>query len=212
MRLSIRHFPLLLLLVILCCSKAVGQVNYTGTELAVGVKGGTTFSLVTFSPSVNQKLKLGYMGGVVFRYSGEKNLALQVEANYIQKGWQETDADFNRTLNYVEVPLLSHFFFGKGVFRWIINIGPQISFLVNENIVGDATEPQHTELVKRRFDYGLCAGTGFEINTHRGGIYQLEARFAYSFSDFFDNSYSAQFQKSTSMALMVTAAVLFNTK
>ncbi|MCQ2349776.1 MAG: PorT family protein [Paludibacteraceae bacterium] len=208
-----RSLHLLLLAVsLLLCLTANAQVRYEGNELAVGAHGGVTMTMVTFSPSVAQQLKQGYWGGLMFRYSGEKNLGLQVEANYVQKGWKENESNFSRTLSYVEVPLLSHFFFGKGIFRWIINLGPQISFQVSDSSTGAATSVQHTELVKHRFDYGLCGGTGFEFNTRRAGIYQLEARFTYSFADFFDNSYSSSFQQSSNMAIMVSGAVLFNCK
>lgn len=205
-------FTLLLLLLTASSRLLTAQVNYFGNEIAVGVKGGTAMTFVTFSPSVEQTMNWGYHGGVVFRYSGEKNLALQLEANFVQKGWKESSGEFGRTLSYVDIPVLSHFFFGKGVFRWIVNLGPQVSFMVLDQSHGNPSLPQHTEPIKNRFDYGLCGGTGFEINTRCGGIYQLEARFAFSFADFFDNRYSAPFQQSSSMTLLLGGAVLFNCK
>ena len=63
-------------------------------------------TFVTFSPSVEQTMNWGYHGGVVFRYSGEKNLALQLEANFVQKGWKESSGEFGRTLSYVAIPVL----------------------------------------------------------------------------------------------------------
>lgn len=209
---TLRILITLVLCAVVATARLSAQVNYSGNELAVGVKGGATMSLVTFSPGVNLDMKWGYFGGVVFRYSGEKNLGIQVEANFVQKGWQEADAPFGRTLSYIDVPVLSHFFFGKGVFRWIVNLGPQVSYMILDQSAGTASLPQHIEPVKNRFDYGVCGGTGFEINTRRGGIYQLEARFAYSFADFFDNSYAASFQQSSSMTLLLSGAVLFNCK
>ena len=56
------------------------QQHYT-SNIAIGVKGGTTISKQMFSPTVEQSFLVGYMGGVTFRYIEEKHFGLIVECN-----------------------------------------------------------------------------------------------------------------------------------
>lgn len=210
---TMNKLPLLVCCLCMSLLSAGAQVRFDDEEFALGIRSGAVLSSVGFHPQVIQQQRLGLTGGLTFRYCGEKNLGIQVETNYVQKGWREIDTAYSRCLNYVEIPLLSHFFFGKGIFRWFFNIGPQISFLINSKSTESLTAaPQHTEPVHRRFDYGVTGGTGFEFNTRRAGIYQLEARYAFGFGDFFDNSTAAAFTQSKHRTIMLTLGILFNLK
>ena len=106
-------------------------------EFTVGVKGGTTLSRVSFTPTVTQSLLLGYTGGVSVRYIEEKYFGLIAEVNFTQCGWNETFEEdpytYNHTLNYITVPFLTHFFFGNRVVRGFINAGPQVGFLLGDS-------------------------------------------------------------------------------
>ena len=66
-----------LITAIICATtlgSAVAQKKFQ-QELSVGASFGTTFSTVSFSPTkVQQKMKLGYTGGVTLRWVTEKNL------------------------------------------------------------------------------------------------------------------------------------------
>ena len=54
-------------------------------ELSLGASFGTTFSQVSFAQTkVQQKMKMGYTGGLTLRWITEKNLGLQAELNFIQ--------------------------------------------------------------------------------------------------------------------------------
>ena len=73
------------------------------------------------------------------KYISEKHLGLIMELNFVQKGWreffdpeQQPDFAYQRTLSYLEVPFLTHVYFGNRV-RFIFNAGPKISFLLGEN-------------------------------------------------------------------------------
>ena len=88
------------------------------------VKGGTTLSRVSFTPTVTQSLLLGYTGGVSVRYIEEKFFGLIAEINFTQCGWNETFEEdpytYTHTLNYVTIPFLTHFFFGNRVVRGFV--------------------------------------------------------------------------------------------
>ena len=54
-------------------------------ELFLGASFGTTFSKVSFAQTkVQQKIKMGYTGGLTLRWITEKNLGLQAELNFIR--------------------------------------------------------------------------------------------------------------------------------
>lgn len=107
-------------------------------ELSLGASFGTTFSKVSFAQTkVQQKMKMGYTGGLTLRWITEKNLGLQAELNFIQHGWDEKFEDqpqykYSRTINYFELPILTHIYFGSKRFRVFVNLGPKIGYAFGE--------------------------------------------------------------------------------
>jgi hypothetical protein len=208
---------IILLLIIVSVCGAIFSQNYSGAELLVGIKGGATLSTGNFReaggtlPKQNTYYHLwGAAGGAVFRYSGEKYLALQVEANFLQRGWAERNR-FARTLNYVQIPLLSHIFFGKNSFRFFVNLGPEISYLISEKNDSGYDSNFVKEKIKNRFDYGIVAGGGFELHT-KAGIYQIEGRYEFGLGDVFSNGQPNLFSRSANRNILLTFGVLFNLK
>ena len=191
--------------------------TYNGAELIVGAKGGVTLSTGSFQKEIGIAEKQngyyhlwGLTGGAVFRYSGEKYAGLQIEANFCQRGWAQ-HGEFSRTLNYVQLPLLTHVFFGKKWFRFFINAGPEIAFLINEKNDSDSDSQFVTEKIKNRFDYGIAAGGGFEFHT-KAGIYQIEGRYEFGLGDVFANNPTDTFNRSKNRNVLITLGVLFNLK
>ena len=194
---------IILFTLVVSANSVFGQVNYFVPEYGVGVRGGATASWVSFLPSVGQSPTYGLQAGGVFRYISAKYFGVQVEANFTQRGWTEqSDAyTYTRHLNYVEVPFLSHIYFGGKVFRWFFNLGPSVSYQISDNIESTVTnteqKPRHTMAVKNRLDYAIAVGTGFEFNTKRAGIYQLEARSSFGLGDMFTNSATDDYRRSS---------------
>jgi hypothetical protein len=168
-------------------------------ERAVGISGGMTLSKVNFMPRVQQTLYMGFQGGVTARWRTEKNLGLQVELNLKQQGWEEkfegeayADMYYRRRMNYIEVPFLTHIYFGGEKVQFFVNLGPQIGIILNDKIednLGDRNtsqkiEVQHTRNFYTGLEWGLCGGPGIELRT-RIGSFLLEGRFFYSFADFY---------------------------
>ena len=58
--------------------------------------------------------------------------------------------------------------------------------------------------VKRKFDYGISAGLGVELNINKKNAINLEGRFYYGLNDVFSNRKSDPFQGSSGMSIMVT--------
>ena len=74
-------------------------------------------------------------------------------------------------MNYIEVPLMAHLGFGKDKgngARFVLNIGPQIGFLLGENEKQSASwhpedRPngviwQYGKMAQMKFDYGIVGG------------------------------------------------------
>ena len=78
-----RYRTIFIAFFIISCTKVYA---YT-PEIAFGTRQGATLSTVWFSPTVNQTMRLGYTGGITSRFIFEKYFGLQVELNYMQRGW-----------------------------------------------------------------------------------------------------------------------------
>lgn len=201
-------------------------------EIYFGVHGGVTASTVMFRPSVpnmtpiTQACVLGGNGGFVFRYAGHKYCAFEVELNYMHRGWREysagdaslgiADDSYNRELHYIELPLLMNINFGSQQWRGFFNFGPQIGICVFDNggkgIHMSDNKTQYASPIDQRFDWGLAGGLGFYFRSRNAGLYQLEARFSYSFGGVFGTSLTDYFDMASPMDLSINLAWLWEFK
>ncbi len=190
------------------------QPRLSKPEYYLGVQGGVLASMMQFTPTVKQSALSPHWGanaGLVFRYAGHKYCGLQVEANWMQRGWHETETDYNRTLHYIELPLLFHLYFGKK-FRGFLNLGPQIGYCVAEEEKGThASETGQYLKIDKPFDWGVAGGLGF-YGRSIAGTWQLEARFNYSLGDIYNNSKADWFTRSAHMNLSLNFAWLWEFK
>lgn len=184
----------------------LAQKESDRNELYLGAGGGVVFSNIDFMPTVEQSEHMGVLGGISLKYISEKHLGLIAELNYVQKGWTEAfepDSEFSyqRTLSYLEMPFLTHIYFGNKT-RFIINAGPKISYLLGEqeqmssalaeNIAtrreADPNAPigvQYGSIDEmKRLDYGLIGGLGLELKTDIGDL-NLEGRYYFGLADLF---------------------------
>lgn len=151
-------------------------------EHALGVKGGITLSFMRFNPSISLgSMPIGVSAGLQYRMILEKYFGLWVELNYQQRGFQIAEGNQRRQFDYIELPLLAHFTFGKRMFRFYFNLGPEISYMIKDYGGAMAEYP-----VAHRFDYGLTGGIGFELNT-RAGIYTIGGRYSFGMGNVFSN-------------------------
>ncbi len=204
----------LFLIIIILTTKTSAQVRLDNPEIYVGATGGVTGSMVNFTPSVSQTYLLGYNGGAVFRYISDKNLGVQAELLYMQRGWNESGNIFARRLDYIELPFLSHFYLGRS-FRVIFNIGPKVGYLISEktlfNYITDSDEVQHTRNTDNKFDYGFCAGLGFLLKIKKQ-VFQIEARGNYSMTDIYSNDKRDYFDFSNNINASVNFSWLIQLK
>ena len=173
---------------IVSCATAMAQLQDQRSNFSLGFNGGVNMSSVSFTPTIEQASLMGPQFGITARYISEKYFkmicGIQAEVNYSQRGWKEvmeegfTDGAYQRKMNYVEVPLMAHLAFGKDKgygARFVVNLGPQIGFLINEkeeitghpeNQTSRSTE-QYGKMAENKFDYGLIGGGGLRSEERR---------------------------------------------
>ena len=210
---------------------ASAQVHYEG-NIAVGGKAGASLSRVNFSPTVQQTMLPGMTAGVMFRYIEEKNFGLVAELNLTQRGWKEAfdDADYyySHRLTYLELPVMTHIFFGNQRAKGFFNLGPELNVMLGDGVnsnfdyqhAGDidyfVQNSRHIEQmtmdVKNRLDYGICAGAGMELNLNAKHSLLLEGRFYYGLTDVMPNHKTDVFSGSNSMSITVTLGYFYRLK
>ncbi len=160
-----------------------------------GIKLGASASRAYFDPEVEQDYLVGFVGGLVFRHISQKCLGIQIELNYLQAGWKEmleTPDSYSRSLNYVQIPFLSHFNLGQRKTRLILNIGPYVSYLLSEkeevNLAsGQEAEEYYGMDLNARVEYGISAGLGFS-RYFSFGVLQIEGRVNHSLINLFKSN------------------------
>lgn len=222
-----------LLILLLMAMVAVGlhaQTHYT-SRVSLGLKGGVDFSRVFFNPSVKQGMLLGGMAGVTVRYVEEDHFGLIAEVNWEQRGWEENfegaPYHYSRTINYIQIPLLAHIYFGRRG-RFFFNAGPEIGFVLgssvstNFNPLATGSLPdfpsnhkntyEMTMDVNQKIDFGISAGLGGEFFvTPRHSLY-LEGRFYYGLGNILKSGRQQPFSASNSMSVMATVGYWFRIK
>ncbi|MDE6557107.1 MAG: PorT family protein, partial [Duncaniella sp.] len=214
---------LLALLVGLFISLSVSAQREYSPNLAIGLKGGATLGRMSFSPEVHQKFVQGIEGGLRVRYTEEKIFGLIMELNLTQRGWAEDFArddapefTYERHLTYLQIPLLTHIYFGSNKVRGFINLGPEFGFLIGDKIdanfdyhnygsiagfpQGYRTNRQLIMDVENKFDYGISGGAGIELLFRNRHSVMLEGRYYLGLGTYYTASNSAYFAASRTMA------------
>lgn len=193
-------------------------------EHSFGITGGVDLSKMSFRPAtILQDYKMGPSFGVTYRYIGEKYFGIQAELLYTQRGWKDKledypDLFFERTMNYVELPILSHIFFGNDRFRGFVNLGPKFSYFLGDSKNTNIDQPidgletaHHTLAIANKFDYGITGGAGIELRFGRNSIL-LEGRYYFGLGDIFPNEKKDVFEASSNQNISISATYLFHFK
>lgn len=209
---------------------AHSQTHYS-SNVSVGVRGGVDFSKVFFNPAVKQSMAMGMTGGVMVRYIEENHFGLIGELNFVQRGWAENfegaPYDYKRTLNYVELPVMAHIYFGRRG-KFFFNAGPLVALYLGDSVKSNFDPQQMATLpdfplsnrmneqmqldVNQKFDYGICAGLGAEFNLNRRNSISLEARFYYGLGNVFSAKRADTYNASNQMSISATVGYWFRVK
>jgi hypothetical protein len=216
-----------ILAIIFVCVPSNAQIGDLKNNLAIGFNGGINSNNVSISPRIKQSTMIRYHGGFTIRYISEKYMALicgiQTEINYTERGWKELIEDdsgdtYSRYMSYIEIPILTHWAFGKDKNSKVIflNLGPQFAYLLNEK--ENMSESWHPDnrLIKdqygkpaNKFDYGITVGGGLEIKTKAGNLL-IEGRYYYALSDFYGTTKKDYFGRAAHTTILGKITYLFD--
>ena len=217
-----------LLFILVFTGIGVQAQNTFQPEWAIGGSAGVGFSSSSFRPKVLKQTLIRMNGGITARWITEKNLGLQLEVNFTQKGWKEDikmmdeegtlsmpNPFYIRKMNYIDIPLLTHIYFGSDNARFFVNLGPQIGFFVSEstsqNLNGETIpnrpNEQHTIPVEKKFEWGIGGGPGVEFRS-KIGYFLLEGRYCYALSDFYNTRREDAFSKASNQVILVKLTYL----
>lgn len=229
---------LLLCLVLTVTGLSATAETHYKPRISVGARGGVSLSRITLSPAVRQGWLVGSAGSVTFRYTEEKLFGLIAELGWNQRGWSENFTDpnsneknplmYRRTLTYINLPVMTHIYFGTRRMKFFFNAGPEISYMIASGISSnfDYRNPtsspywpsrarqtdQLTMEISNRFDYGIAAGLGGEFYVNPRNSLSLEARFYYGLGNIFPAKVSDRFSASRCMSLEVSLGYWFRIK
>ena len=166
----------------------------------VGLKGGVNITWMNYDArfnqdNVEQEFKMGSMGGLTFQYFNQPNIGIQMDVLYIQKGFKTKldtveNIQYERTIDYLSIPLLMHAYIGKKKFNMSIMLGPYISYaltsneIYTENDISDKEDYVWNRDIDNRFEFGLQAGLAFR-NTFSFGIIQLEGMYCFGLTSIY---------------------------
>lgn len=189
---------------------------------------------MAFSPSAKQTWQKGLYAGVRFRYSEEKLFGLVAELNVVQRGWKEKfeqspTLQYSRTLTYLALPLMTQISFGTRRFKGVINLGPEVSYMIGSSISSNfdyanlttveewpKEEKRMTEQmamsINTKFDYGITAGAGIEFYVQPRHSITLEARYYYGLGNIFPSAKKDVFSASRCTGLTVSLGYYFRLK
>ncbi|MCD7977765.1 MAG: PorT family protein [Tannerellaceae bacterium] len=189
-------------------------------EVCIGGSFGMGFSSVGFTPKVKQNMLQTYHAGITGRWISDKNVGLQLEVNFNQQGWDEEFEDpayhYKRTINYIEIPFLTHIYAGNRRVRFVMNLGPKVGYAfsesTSENLEGASPAPnttvaQRASGIDQKFDWGICGGPGLEIRTGIGN-FVVEGRYYYALGNIYSIRRGADFAKASNQQILIKLTYL----
>jgi len=167
----------------------------TLAQFAVGVKAGGGVSQVNVLPLIEQEFAIGQTVGCFITYQpqpknqGKLGLSggIQMEFNYVKKGWKETAQFYSNQVEYFQIAPLTSIATGRKNFNILFQFGPQIGFLNKAYQEADGKKGLLTETASfadstTSYEFSVTGGMGFQYKT-RVGIFALNMRYEHSLSN-----------------------------
>ncbi len=165
---------LLLSLILIVSTISYAQITY-------GAKGGLNITnLKDIHGDSGSRYGFHVGGFATIPLSQNNQFYFQPEVLYSQQGEKNTGNDYDELyqLDYINVPLLFKPYFSEQDTEFYGIIGPQVGFLINDNIKNKAnTGYQDDEY--NSIDVGALLGVGFSYLR----TWEFEVRYLYGFTD-----------------------------
>jgi opacity protein-like surface antigen len=177
---SMKNCIILLLAGCLFLTKAQAQEN-----VSIGPLVGLSIANIR-GDIKNTKWKPGLTAGGFYNYSSRTGFGFSGQLLFTQLGAQTENKQNELNLNYIQVPLLATFFFGKygNPVRPKVFLGPNLNFLVGardkdgNNLNGDSNNRLYSP-----FDLGLTFGAGINFRLVNKIWLNLDARYGLGLLD-----------------------------
>ena len=196
-------------------------------EFQFALLGGSNLSSYTFIPSVSQDKSVGYVAGVGVRYIEEKFFGLQGELLLTRRGVKDRydsapEYNFERTLTYLEMPLMAHVYFNLGKRNEVaLDLGPKLGYYLHDKSKGNLDEKfdrtkaehgyaHHDMEVTQKLDYGIQAGFGYEFKFSRQLSMQVQGRYYFGLGDMFPSTKADTFETSANQSVQIVMALWFH--
>ena len=196
-------------------------------ELQFALLGGSNLSSYTFYPSVTQDKSVGYVAGVGVRYIEEKFFGLQGELLLTRRGIKDRydsapEYHFERTLTYIEMPLMAHVYFNLGKKNEVaLDLGPKLGYYLSDSSKDNLDEKfdmtkaehgyaHHDMEVTQKLDYGIQAGFGYEFKFSRQLSMQVQGRYYFGLGDMFPSTKADTFETSANQSVQIVMALWFH--
>nr|WP_313791491.1 porin family protein [Lacinutrix neustonica] len=142
------------------------------TESNFGIKGGYNLASVKYDGEAETGQRHGFNVGFYGESFINEVLALQIEFQYSQQGYEirNDNATFTQNVNYINLPLLFNIYPNKNFF---FEVGPQIGLAISHKEEYDSAFnlfDTSQEFNPNKFDYGVNFGVGFKTDS----VYVLE--------------------------------------
>ena len=171
-------------------------INQAKAQTLIGLRGGYSFNTIYFETKSNitdvpVTYLPGFAAGVTFRHFSMPHAGLQVELNYMRRGYKidntspsiinQNQPYSQMEIDYLQVPFMSSFYIFKGKDKIIFNAGLYVALALNgtkETLTFDPNTPKLRDPKKiltstsekidfnsdeyERFDYGLEGGLGYQ--------------------------------------------------
>lgn len=160
--------------------------NTVDKSISFGVKGGATISTLVSNDDdfKSPNARTSFFAGVTAEFPISDKFSIQPEVLYSQQGAEIRNDGFlgddriEYQLDYINVPVLAKIYLFEGL---SIDVGPQFSFKVNEeidsNVTGNSGDIDMNEV--EDFDFGVAAGLTFQT---KSGIFAT-GRYTRGFTD-----------------------------
>jgi len=138
--------------------------------------------------SIDYRSKTGFLFGTVIGARIKKNVMLQMELLYVNKGGSHDSdiniEDYKIILKYLEIPFLFKYCAEKGKkIRPNIYAGPVLSFIISSRLEGIWADGDITSVFSTA-DYGIGIGGGVDF-IQKNNIIAFDVRFTLGFKDIY---------------------------
>jgi len=155
-----------------------------------GVKAGANFAVQSEIADYfnNSDIRTGLQVGAFGNYHFNNKIALQLEANYDQKGGKSDDV--TAKYDYLSVPVLFKYSLGKSdqtALKFNVNIGPYAAFLLNAEYDVDGNTADVKDSTKD-FEAGAILGFGMSYPVGKNHVI-LDLRMGLGLTNYSDIDY-----------------------